>query len=169
MQPYQVIGTLAVVMSMAMLGACRQDTTASPEAADVVLSFNEAVTTREELDDIVAHFAAGGVQFTLRPSHQGITPEGLTSELIAHWSGVAPILFAATSAYSRQAEILDTHVEGTVATVWTRIQTQTTLADATETSSESFTEVYMLIETPEGWKIAAIADNRQPDDIDVSQ
>ena len=169
MRPYPFIGALLVAGSVAILGACSQDTTASPDAADVVLSFNEAVTTRAELDDILAHFAAGGVQFTLRPSHQGITPEGLTTELIAHWSGVAPILFAATSAYSRRAQILDAYVEGAVATVWTRIETQTTLADATETSGESFTEVYMLIETPEGWKIAAIADNRQPDNIDVSQ
>ena len=169
MQRLPIIGAVLAAGSIAILGACGQEVAAPPEAAGVVRAFNEAVTAREELDDILAHFAAGGVQFTLRPSHQGITPEGLTSELVAHWSGVAPILFAATSAYARQAEILAAHVEGSVATVWARIDTETTLVNATNTSAESFTEVYLLIETPDGWKIAGIADNRQPDDIDVSQ
>lgn len=154
---------------LALTASCGSQLPDTSEVARVVQSFNQAVTERAELDAILAHFAPGGVQFTLRPSHQGIMPEGLTTELVAHWSGVVPILFAATQAYVRQAEILDARVQGTVATVWASIRTETRLATAGDPNTETFTEVYLLVHNAAGWQIAAIADNRPPDDIDVSQ
>ena len=32
-------------------------------------------------------------------------------------------------------------------------------------NSSEFTEVYLLVATSEGWKIAGVADNRQPNDV----
>ncbi len=139
--------------------------TQGPAAA--VMSFNQAITNRK-IDQLADHFMGGGVQFTLRPSHKGLAPQGVTSALHQHWATVAPVLFAATSSYVRRAEILDSRVEGEIATVWARISTETVLAGSTEKSSESFTEVYLLLDTPSGWKIVGIADNRPADDIGLA-
>lgn len=136
--------------------------------ADVVQSFNAAVTNRD-LDSLLAHFAEGGVQFNLRPSHGGLQTGPLTSELAARWRMVGPVLFNATSAYSRKAEIVDVHEAGDVATVWANIATRSVLADSGETSTGSFTEVYLLIRTAHGWQIAGAADNRQPDDVGIGR
>jgi len=70
-------------------------------------------------------------------------------------------MFASTSAYQREVEILDTQINGDIATVWTKTRTQSTRLGSTETQSNAFTEVYLLIRTSDGWKIAAMADNRQ--------
>ncbi|HHQ13868.1 MAG TPA: hypothetical protein ENK16_02465, partial [Chromatiales bacterium] len=79
---------------------------APDDAAAVVLSFNDAVSARD-LDKLLSHFAEGGVQFNLRPSHQGLKNESLTSDLKARWSMVGPVLFSATKKYQREADILD--------------------------------------------------------------
>ena len=123
--------------------------------------------TLEDLDTLVDHFMDGGVQFNLRPSHGGLQTGPLTTELKARWSMVGPVLFSATSAYTRDADILDTRTIGDVATVWADISTSTALASNGETSTEQFSEVYLLVRTAAGWRIAAVADNRQPDDIGI--
>ncbi len=134
--------------------------------ADVVTSFNRAVTNRD-MDSLLAHFVAGGVQFNLRPSHGGLQTGPLTSELVARWSMVGPVLFSATSAYTRDAKVVDVHTAGDVATVWVDVATRTVMASNGESSTEKFTEVYLLVRTGDGWRIAAVADNRQPDDIGI--
>lgn len=134
--------------------------------AEVVTSFNRAVTDRD-MDSLLAHFVDGGVQFNLRPSHGGLQTGPLTSELHARWSMVGPVLFGATSAYTRDAEVVDVHAAGDVATVWVQVATRTVLASNGEESTEAFTEVYLVVRTGDGWRIAGVADNRQPDDIGI--
>jgi ketosteroid isomerase-like protein len=136
--------------------------------AGVVESFNNAVTKRD-LDTLLDHFIDGGVQFNLRPSHGGLQTGPLTTELRARWSMVGPVLFSATSVYTRDAEILQTRTAGDLATVWADISTSTTLAGNGETSTEQFSEVYLLVRTAAGWRIAAVADNRQPDDAGIGE
>lgn len=157
---------LVVFLLLVTAGPASAADTAGPAPAEVVRAFNAAVTDRD-LDRLLAHFAEGGVQFNLRPSHGGLQSGPLTSELTARWSMVGPVLFGATSAYSRTAEVVDVHQAGEVATVWADVATRTTLASNGETSTESFTEVYLLVQTPDGWRIAGVADNRQPDDIGI--
>jgi hypothetical protein len=136
-----------------------------PEAT--VVSLNQTITSRDT-ERLGGHFATGGVQFTLRPSHKGLATQGLTADLGQHWSTIAPVLFAATSSYTREAEILDSRVYGDIATVWARISTKTVAVSSAERTSQTFTEVYLLLNTAGGWKIAAMADNRPADDIGLA-
>jgi ketosteroid isomerase-like protein len=156
----------AAIVGVCLFGTGLAEDSQRSQVANVVKSFNASVTNRDT-DAMVSHFAAGGVQFTLRPSHAGLAPADLTSELVAHWSLIAPVVFAATSAYIRQAEILDENVQGDVATVWARISTESTRAGEEKSRAESFTEFYLLVSTPDGWKIAGMVDNRPPDDIGI--
>ena len=135
--------------------------------AEVVTAFNEAVTA-QDMDAMLAVLADGGVRYNLRPAHQGLVDERLTQDLKVHWQTVAPLLFNVTESYSRRAEVQQVHQDGELATVWASISTRTVPLDDTGPSQERFVELYMLVLSPDGtWKIAGVADNRQPDDIDV--
>jgi len=133
-----------------------------PEAA--VLAFSKAITSKN-VDDMLAEFAPGGVQFTSRPSHEGIEPDSLTTPLEAHWSTVVPVLASATERYARDAKIISSRVENDVAAIWAEIKTETVMKNGKEASGETFRELYIVIDTPEGWKIAAVINSRKPDDI----
>ena len=166
---YATLRTARLIASLALLAsapALAEPGTSNTGPADVVRAFNQAVTDRDQAG-MLTHFADGGVQFNLRPAHGGLQTGPLTSELKARWSMVAPVLFSATSSYSREVDVVDVHAAGDVATVWADIATQTVLASNGESSTEQFTEVYLVIRTADGWRIAAVADNRQPDDIDL--
>jgi ketosteroid isomerase-like protein len=147
-------------------GGATAGETAEPGAdpAAVVQSFNRAVSA-QDLETVLAHFAAGGVQFNLRPSHGGLQAGPLTSELEARWTMIGPVLFSATQSYTRDVSIADVHQAGDIATVWADVTTQTVLANNGETRTEQFTEVYLIVRTEAGWRIGAVADNRQPDNI----
>lgn len=136
--------------------------------AEVVKAFNAAITARQN-DAITEQLAKGGVQFTLRTAHAGMTgaPTGITSDLIGHWSMVTPLLFTVTSSYKRIPEILDSRVDGEVATVWTRTTTETVERDG-KSRKESFTELYLLVHSAGAWKIGAIVDNRGTDNLDIT-
>ena len=135
--------------------------------ADVVRAFNEAVTV-QDLDAMLALLAEGGVRYNLRPAHRGMVDDGLTQDLKVHWQTVAPLLFNVTESYTRQAEVQQVHQDGELATVWAFINTRTVPLDNGGPSQESFVELYMLVRVADGsWKIAGVADNREPDDIDV--
>jgi hypothetical protein len=141
------------------------------EPAAVVTAFCAAVSERK-LDRVTALFAPGSVQFSLRPSHTGVgdQPSGsLTSDLKAHWSMIGPVLFTATKSYSRKAEILDTRVDGDIATVWTRTTTVTERADNAGKKTDEFVEVYLLVRKDGQWKIGAVADNRRPNDVGLGK
>ena len=158
---------LAIAAITALLAAAAtpaQQAEATPD--EVVRSFNRAVTARD-LGELLGHFAEGGVQFNLRPSHGGLDAGPLTQELTARWSMVGPVLFSATSAYERNVAIVDVHEAGDVATVWADVDTRTVMSGSGEASTERFTEVYLLVRKPGGWRIAGVADNRQPDDIGI--
>jgi hypothetical protein len=147
------------------VGAAETPKGAAAEAAAVVTSFSEAISARN-LDGAVGHLAAGGVQFSLRPAHEGMgAQQGLTTDLKRHWSMVASLLFSATTSYTRSVEILDTYVDGDLATVWTRTSSETLQKGHAEPIRSRFVEVYLLVRQDNQWKIGAIADNRQPDPV----
>jgi ketosteroid isomerase-like protein len=151
----------AAAIGAALVNAATVD---SPDA--VVASFNQAITERD-MDAAMAHFVPGGVQFNLRPSHGGLETGPLTAELEARWRMIGPVLFSATSSYSRTPKVIDAHVDGDVATVWVQTSTKTVLSSSGEASTENFSELYLLFKTEQGWRIAGVVDNRQPDDIGI--
>jgi len=153
----------AVAIGAALVNAATDE---GPDA--VVSSFNQAITARD-MDAAMAHFAPGGVQFNLRPSHGGLDTGPLTAELEARWRMIGPVLFSATSSYTRTPKIVDTRVDGDVATVWVETSTNTVLSNSGEASSENFSELYLLLKTEQGWRIAGVVDNRQPDDIGIGR
>jgi ketosteroid isomerase-like protein len=131
---------------------------AGPE--DTVKAYNAAFSAKDK-DAVVATLAEGGAQFTLRSQHEEAPPESLQSEISAYWSLIAPVLFASTSSYQREIEITDAKASGDIATVWTNSKISSTRLGSDEVSVNEFTEIYLLIRTADGWKIAAIADNRK--------
>lgn len=141
------------------------ENTSGPEAT--VVAFSQAFTD-SDADALIALLAEGGIQFTLRASHEGINPEKLTADITGHWSVIAPVVFAATEKYTRQAKITDSQVQGEVASLWADVSTESVRLGTDEVSKETFSEFYLLIKTADGWKIAAIADNRRTDKLDVS-
>jgi len=149
---------ISVAVAITILSATHA--VAATDPADTVLSFSQAFAAGDT-DTVIAHLAEGGQQFTLRSSHAGVNPENLTAGLVEYWSTIVPVLFASTTTYAREAKILNSHVEGDVATVWTQTSTASVRIGTDETVSNNFTEVYLLVKTADGWKIAAIADNRQ--------
>jgi hypothetical protein len=131
----------------------------APDAANVVLAFNEAISAGDA-DTAKQHLAPGGVQFTLRSMHDGVGPAQLTAPLADHWSMILPVIFSSTERYARTATILSAESFGDIATVWTQTTTVSQRQGATDAEAREFSEVYMLIATPQGWKVASIADNR---------
>lgn len=160
-----------VTTALAILVACiamNNAAAAGPadEPAGVVTAFCDAVSSRN-LDRVLGFLAPGGVQFGLRPAHTGMGGQApsLTTDLRVHWSTIGPVLFSATKSYSRKAQVIDTRVDGDIATVWARVTTTTVRADKPETRSDEFVELYVLVRKDGQWKIGAIADNRRPGDV----
>lgn len=150
------------------LGGCSgtadtDDTRRQAEAT--VLGFNGAFADKD-IERIAAYLVEGGVQFELAPAHAGV-PQGLAQDIREKWYGVTPILFAATGTYSRTVEILDSHVAPDMATIWAKVTSQTRLSEAAEPSIRTFNEVYLLVRTPQGWKIGAMMNDRATDRLSV--
>lgn len=140
---------------------------ATEDAVAVVTTFNEAISNRQ-LDTLLGLFAPGAVQYALRPAHAGMpAPDKVTSDLNVHWRTIGPVLFSVTDLYTRTPEIIDTHVTQELATVWARITTRSRDRNATDERSETFSEVYLLVNKGDGWKIGGIAENRGTDDIPI--
>jgi ketosteroid isomerase-like protein len=136
------------------------------QAAEAVVHSFNAAFARKDIEGLVAHFVDGGVQFDLRPAHADQTaPQNLTQELKERWYGVTPILFAATKSYTRTVQVVDSRASADMATVWTKTTAAMVMPDSDKASSNTFTEVYMLVRTPQGWKIGAMMDNRETDTI----
>ena len=154
--------TLAVVFLTAGL-ACA-DTTNDPGAA--VQAFNDAITNRDQ-DTAIAQLADDGVQFTLRSLHDGVNPEKMVAPIATHWTTVIPVLLGATSSYSREIEILSNESHGDIATIWTKTNTVSARKGSDAVKTNEFTEFYLLIKTPDAWKIASIANNRQATKIEM--
>lgn len=132
-------------------------------AESVVRAFNAAFA-RKDVEAVAAQLLEGGVQFDLRPAHadQAAT-QSLTQEIRERWYGVTPILFAAAESYVRNVEILDSRATTDMATVWAKITADMRMPKSDKVTSNTFTEVYMLVHTPRGWKIGAMMDNRATD------
>ena len=145
------------------------DNDSAAQAVATVAQFNAAITARD-VDAIMATLAEGSVQFQLRAVHPGMSDNPpLTANLQATWKAVAAILFPMSDAYERKAEIIRADAIGEVATVWANTTTHTLRKGKEEPMNLAFSEVYLLVQKPDGWKIAGIADNRKPDNITVNQ
>jgi len=155
---------LALLPALALAGpALAAD--ATDDAVAVVTTFNEAISNRQ-LETLLGLFAPGAVQYALRPAHAGMpAPEKITSDLTVHWRTIGPVLFSVTDLYTRTPEIIDTRVSTELATVWARITTRSRDRNATDERSETFSEVYLLVNKGDGWKIGGIAENRGTDDL----
>ncbi len=140
-------------------GQSRVSSSPTEAAIETVRAFNQAMSTGDK-DNVLAQLADGGVQFTLRALHEGVNPDKLTAPILPHWTMIAPVIFASTDGYTRDVEILSAEAHGDIATVWTRTTTTSVRKSSSETTTATFTEVYLVIATNAEWKIAAIADNR---------
>jgi hypothetical protein len=132
----------------------------APEPATVVANFNKAISGGD-VDAAVNSLAAGGVQFTLRPQHDGVQSDNLVTPLPEHWSMILPVIFSSSEIYTRTVDILSAESFGDIATVWTRTKTVSLRKGQSDANTNEFTEVYLLVASSDGWKIASIADNRQ--------
>ena len=120
---------LVVVLALALLPAVPQ--AAGPGPAEVVQAFNRALSARK-IEDATALMAKGSVQYTLRAAHPGVTataPTGITSDLKTHWNTIGPVVFSVTTVYSRVPKILDTRIDGDLATVWAQVASETVAPD----------------------------------------
>ncbi|MBL8201506.1 MAG: hypothetical protein JNK40_11080 [Chromatiales bacterium] len=154
-----------IVIALALVPAAPR--AASPGPAEVVQAFNRALTARK-LEDATALLAKGSVQYTLRAAHPGVTTgdAGITSDLKTHWQTIGPVLFSVTSAYKRVPKILDTRVDGDLATVWTQVASET-VERSGKSRKDNFSEVYLMVKVGDAWQIGAIADNRGTDNLSV--
>jgi hypothetical protein len=152
-------GTLPATLLAIVLAASAAQA-ADPGPADVVKAFNGAITARK-LDVALGLLAKGSVQYTLRAAHAGVPAGdgGITSDLKTHWSTIGPVLISATTSYQRVPEIIDTRIDGDLATVWALTASDTVERNGSRKESR-FSEVYLLVRTPAGWQIGAMADNR---------
>lgn len=158
---------LVIVLALALLPAVPQ--AAGPGPAEVVQAFNRALSARK-IEDATALLAKGSVQYTLRAAHPGVTgtaPTGITSDLKTHWNTIGPVVFSVTSVYSRVPKILDTRIDGDLATVWTQVASETVERNG-KSRKDSFSEVYLMVRSGGAWQIGAIADNRGTDSLSVA-
>lgn len=159
----RLLPVLALVLSLAapVAGA------APAGPAEIVQAFNRALTDRK-LTDATALLAPGSVQYTLRAAHAGVAPSAtsITSDLRTHWNQIGPVLFSVTTTYRRVPTVLDTRVDGDLATVWAKVASET-VERGGKSRQDSFSEVYLLVKAADGWRIGAIADNRGTDKLAV--
>lgn len=154
---------LTSILTFAAPSLAADGADAKKQAESVVRAFNAAFA-KKDVEAVTAELLEGGVQFDLRPAHADQTaPQSLTQEIRERWYGVTPILFAAAESYSRKVEILDSRAAADMATVWARITTDMRLPKSDKASRNVFTEVYLLVHTPKGWKIGAMIDDRATD------
>lgn len=154
---------LSWLFTVAPADAAAEAPDAKKGAQAVVLAFNAAFA-RKDIEGVVSQLMEGGVQVDLRPAHADqAAAQSPTQELHARWYGVTPILFAAAQTYERKVRILDSRASAEMATVWAQITTNMRLPKSDQVTFNSFTEVYLLVNTKQGWKIAAMTDDRATD------
>jgi ketosteroid isomerase-like protein len=165
-RPIQTFLTALILGIAIVLPTMAADNETHP-AAQAVLNFNKAVTTRD-METGLALLADGAVQYHLHPAHPGMSEEHpLTEDMTAMWTTVSALLFSTTEAYERHIEIRDVRVDGELAVVWTQTRTVTRREGKEQTGLE-FSEMYFLINKDNGgWRIAGTATNRPVDDISI--
>jgi hypothetical protein len=158
-----VKGCLISLILLLMVPVAQAEVPALDPAATVI-AFNAAIP-EGDLDTIVGLLADGGMQFTIKSPHEGLVPEKLTTSIVPYWKMIAPVIATSTSIYEREVEIIDARQMGNIATVWAGIDTRSQFKGKEEIKTASYNHVYLLIQTPDGWKIASIADNRAIDNL----
>jgi len=158
--------SLPVALVLTFIGSIAQAEAPDGQLADdpaaIVIAFNAAIP-EGDLDTLIGLLADGGVQFTIKSPHEGFVPEKLTTSLVPYWKMIAPVIATSTALYERDVEIVEARQMGNIATVWAGIETRSQMKGKEEIKSASYNHVYLLIQTPDGWKIASIADNRAVD------
>jgi hypothetical protein len=137
-------------------------------AAEAIVEFNKAITTRD-MDTAISLLAQGGVQFHLHPAHPGMPEDHpLTEDMTTMWTTVSAILFPTTDSYERTVEIRSVKIDGELAVVWTDTKTVTYRKGKDEPMVLNFSEMYFLVNKDNtGWLIAGTATNRPVDSIPV--
>lgn len=157
----------ALAIALALPASWAGAATDSSGPASVVTAFNEAITA-QNIDKMASYLAPGGVQFMLRAPHsnmEDMTAGGVGTDLQEFWALIGSTVVATTTAYSRNAEIIDSQVHGDIATVWVKISTVSQRKGQSESMTDSFTEIYLMVHKDGKWLIGAIADNRQPNPL----
>ncbi len=158
---------LTILVSLSMLGLVPLAQAADSSPAATIKAFNDAINSRD-IDTMVAQLAKGGVQLSLRPAHPGMPAEmPLSSDIQGTWRTVGAVLFSTTESYQRSVSITDSVENGDLATVWADAITTTVRKAGDEPMVLNFSELYLLVKKDGRWQIAAYADNRQPDNIDI--
>ncbi len=161
MTPSRFLFIAPVLLALAVPPVSAMDD-AQQAAVDVVHAFNGAMSARDGermLDQLVVE----GVQFDLRPAHAGQGAHEMAEPLRARWARITPALFNGTRAFTRQATILDVRASADIATVWATVASRMELLKPGAPIDNAFTEVYLLVRTPSGWKIGAMVDDRGTD------
>lgn len=154
---------ILILVTTGLVSTTSATETSHSEIASVINTFNQSLSTKN-LDGMLSTFAESAVQITLRPAHAEMaTGAGISSDLKTHWSTVGPVLFSTMKSYKRAVTIIDIQLDGDVASVWTRINTTGIALGSDQSRQSEFTELYLIVNTGNGWKIGAVADNRQPD------
>jgi len=167
MHRYLAIAASATLMISSMSSPALSAAERSP--AETVQAYNQALT-KHDLDAALALVANGSVQFTLRSAHSDIPsggPGSVTGDLKAHWNAIGPVVFGSTTIYSRTPKVTNSHIDGDLATVWTETATETVAKNGSK-STDSFSEIYMLVHTASGWQVGAVADNRGANKISAT-
>lgn len=159
-----VIGVVAVLLLPGTSLLAADDPQSAAEA--VVHEFNAAMSSKS-IERMLACLIGQGVQFDLRQAHsdQAAGTHQMVQSLNDRWTSVTPILFTGTKSYIRTAEIIQSQASPDIATIWARVTAVMQMPKAESASTNTFTEVYFLIRTPEGWKIGAMVDDRGTDSI----
>ncbi len=160
-------GVIAVIAALLLpVAGLRAADTPQPAAEAVVHEFNAAMSSKS-IERMLACLIGQGVQFDLRQAHadQAAGTHQIVQSLNDRWTSVTPILFNGTKSYIRTAEIIQSQASPDIATIWARVTAVMQMPNAENASTKTFTEVYFLIRTPDGWKIGAMVDDRGTDSI----
>ncbi len=165
-----LLATLALTLTLGLAAVMPTIASANDThpAAQTVLDFNTAITTRD-METALPLLADGGIQYHLHPAHPGMPEDHpLTEDMAAMWKTVSAVLFSTTDSYERNIEILDVRADGELAVVWTQTHTVTKRKGKDGAMTLDFSEMYFLInKNNSGWRIAGTATNRPVDDISV--
>lgn len=160
-------GVIVVIAALLLPVAGLRAADTPQSAAEVVVHEFNAAMSSKSIERMLACLIGQGVQFDLRQAHadQAAGTHQIVQSLNDRWTSVTPILFNGTQSYIRTAEIIHSQASPDIATIWARVTAVMQMPKAESASTNTFTEVYFLIRTPDGWKIGAMVDDRGTDSI----
>ena len=132
----------------------------------VIQKMNQSITERN-VDKLLETFAEGAIDMEMFPAHkygETQTDETFvtkTRPLSQRWQRIAPILFASTQRYVRQARILDLQIDGRMASAWLEVETESLSSkEGAQAKQDRFREICILRHYESGWKIVTLSNNR---------